>query len=85
MDAEIIHVSAIAQCASFPSSLPALWTIHHRAQPFIGFWTNCGRETDPSAPLEATQIRWDPRVPEDVFWRAFGGGADGKSTVGNAY
>lgn len=25
----------------------------------------------------------DPLCAEDQFWRAFGGGADGKSTVGN--
>lgn len=84
MDAEIIHVSAIARSVLvFHSSLPygqfTIMTV------FSALERTVVVEIYRSASLEVTQIRWDHHVPEDLFWRAYVGGADGKSTVGIAF
>lgn len=83
MDAEIIHVTAIARNVLVsPPSPSSLWTIHHHG--LVWLWNELWSGERSQCTAGGTQIRRDHRVPEDLFWRAFGGAADGKSTVGIA-
>lgn len=69
MDAEIIHVSSIAQCASLPSSPSIMDNSPSSPNPFRHLnelWT--GRQT-PGHRWTRRRSEGDPRVPEDLFWR----------------
>lgn len=89
MDAQIIHSCIVdswpfSSCFSGQSPLLLRTVPLHESQ-FRGlvknFWAGPGKL---GATLEATLLQMaTPCVPEDHIWRAFGGGADGKRTVGN--
>lgn len=76
------RISHSSQCASSPPSPSSLWTIHHHG--LFWLWNELWSGERSQCNAGGTQIRRDHRVPEDLFWRAFGGAADGKSTVGIA-
>ncbi|XP_035511687.1 THO complex subunit 4 isoform X2 [Morone saxatilis] len=85
MDAQIIHarLEGVAGRSCFLIHL-ILWTLSPSRKPYRGLVKNfcAGRETWCNAGGNAASDG-DPCVPEERIWRAFGGGADGKRTMGN--